>query len=93
MKTKWPPRWIYYVSINFISAKTRSLELMKAYLWSTNDGNASLTLNGRRGSLQGTKPAIGKIWNYSYSYFNSRKKVRSAIAHSWLQILRYKQHQ
>ena len=45
MKTKWPPHWIYYASIGYISAKTQSLVLMKAYLWSTNDGKASWTVN------------------------------------------------
>ena len=59
---------------------------MNAYLWSTYDGNASWTVNGRQGHRQGTKPASGKIANcsYSYSYSYSRKKVCSAIAHSWL---------
>ena len=66
---------------------------MNAYLWSINDGNAIWTLNRRQGPRQGTKPASGKIVNCSYSYSYSRKKVCSAIAHSWLQILLYKQHQ
>ena len=33
-------------SIGYISAKMRSSALMKVYLWSTNDGNASWTVNG-----------------------------------------------
>ena len=32
MKTKWPPRWIYYTSICYISAKMRSSVLMKGLL-------------------------------------------------------------
>ena len=51
---------------------------MRVYLWSTNDGNASWTVNGRQGPQQGTKPVRGKIANcsysYSYSYSYSRKK-------------------
>ena len=35
--------------------------LMKGYLWSTNNGNASWTIKGHQGLLQGTKPASGKI--------------------------------
>ena len=46
MKAKWPPHWIYYASIGYISAKTWSSALMKAYLWSTNNGNVSWTVNG-----------------------------------------------
>ena len=68
MKTEWPPHWMYYAFITYISAKTRSSVLMKAYLWSTNNGNASLTVNGHQGSRQGTKTASGKIVNCSYSY-------------------------
>ena len=90
MKTEWPPHWIYYASIGYISAKTRSSALKKAYLWSTNDGNASWTVNGRQGPWQGTKPASGKIAICSYSYSYSRKEVCSTTAHSWLQILLYK---
>ena len=37
---------------------------MNAYLWSTNNGNASWTLNGRQGPRQGKKPASGKIANF-----------------------------
>ena len=33
----------------YISAKTRSSALMKAYVWSTNDDNASCTVKGRQG--------------------------------------------
>ena len=40
---------------------------MKAYLWSTNDVNASWTVNGPQGPRQGTKPVNGKIANCSYS--------------------------
>ena len=43
---------------------------MKAYLWSTSDGNASWTVNGRQGPRQGTKPASGKIANFSYYYYS-----------------------
>ena len=87
MKTKWPPHWIYYVSIAYISVKTQSSALMEAYLWSTDNGNASWTVNGRQGPRQGTKPASGKIANcsYSHSYYSySRKNVCSTTAHSWM---------
>ena len=58
---------------------------MKAYLWSTNDGKATWTINGRQRSRQGTKPASGKIANFSYSYsYYSRKNVYSTTAHSWM---------
>ena len=33
---------------------------MEAYLWSTNDGNASWIINGRQAPKQGTKLASGK---------------------------------
>ena len=49
MKTKWPPHWIYYASFTYISAETCSSVRMKAYLWSTNDGNASWSVNGSQG--------------------------------------------
>ena len=64
-------QWIYYASIAYISAKTRSLALMNAYLWSTNDGNASWAVNGREGPRQGTEPASGKIANCSSYYYYS----------------------
>ena len=60
---------------------------MKAYVWSTNDGIASWTVNGCQGHKQGTKLASGKIANcfYSYSsYSYSRKIVYSTTARSWL---------
>ena len=63
---------------------------MKAYLWSTNEGNASWTVNGRQGSRQGTKPASGNITNCSSSYYYSCKNVYFMTAHSWMQILLYK---
>ena len=49
---------------------------MKAYQLSTNDGNASWTVNGCHGPRQGTKAANGKITNCSSSssYYYSRKK-------------------
>ena len=37
--------------------------LMKAYLWSTNDDDASWTVNGRQRRQQGMKPGSGKIAN------------------------------
>ena len=78
MKTKWPPHWIYYASIAYISAKMRSSALMKAYLWSTNDGNASWTVDGHQGPWQGTKPASGKIANFSY--YSYSRKIHSTTA-------------
>ena len=59
---------------------------MKAYLWSTNDGNASWTVNGRQEPRQGTKPASGKIANCSSYYFYSRKNVYSTTAHSCMDV-------
>ena len=66
---------MYYTSIDYISAKTHCSALMKAYLWSTNDGDASWNVDGLQGPQQDTKPASGKIANCSYSYssFYSRK--------------------
>ena len=55
---------------------------MKAYLWSTNDDNASWIVNGRHGLWQGTKPASGKIANCFPSYSYSRKNIYSTTAHS-----------
>ena len=43
---------------------------MKAYVWSTNDGNASWTVNGSR---QGTKQASGKIENCSNYYYYQKQ--------------------
>ena len=78
---KWPPCWIYYPSISCIAAKAQSSAFMKAYLMSTNGGNASWTVNGCQEPRQGTKPASGKIANSS-SY--SCKIVYSTTAHSWM---------
>ena len=79
MKTKWQPRWMYYASIcnACISAKTWSSALMKAHLWSTNDGNTSWTINGRQGHCQDIKPASGKIAKcfYSYSFYSCKKFI------------------
>ena len=47
---------------------------MKAYLWSTNDGNAVWTVNGRQGPRQGKKPANGKIANFLL-LFSQRKRI------------------
>ena len=76
MKAKGRPHWIYYAPIVYISAKTRSSALMKAYLWSTNDGNTSWIVNECQGPRQGTKPASGKIANCSYYsyYYKTRTK-------------------
>ena len=62
-KQNGPSHWIYYASVAYISAKTCSSRLMKAYLWSTNDGSASWTVDGCQGRRQGTKSASGKIAN------------------------------
>ena len=48
-ETKWPPCWIYYASIAYIPAKTRSLSLIKDYLSSISDCNVSCTVYGRQG--------------------------------------------
>ena len=57
---------------------------MKAFSWSTNDGNASWTVNGSQRPRQGTKPASGKIANCSSYYYSfksySRKKIYFMIA-------------
>ena len=50
------PLDIYDASIAYISAQTRSSVLMKAYLWSTNNGNAS-------GPLMDVKD-LGKVRNW-----------------------------
>ena len=42
MKAKWHPHWLYYAAIGYISAKMQNSVLMKAYLRSTNDGNAKM---------------------------------------------------
>ena len=57
---------------------------MKAYLWSTNDCNASWISKWRQGPRQGTKPVSGKIMNCSFYYYSyySRKKVYSKTADS-----------
>ena len=60
-KTKWPPHWIPYTSIAYISAKMWSSVLRKAYLWSTNDGSTSWTVNKRQAPRQGTKLESLKI--------------------------------
>ena len=41
---------------------------MNAYLWCTNNVNASWTVNGHQGPWQSTKPAGGKIANCSAAY-------------------------
>ena len=80
-KTKWPPHCIYYASIDYISRKTRSSSLMKAYLWSTNDANASWTVNGRQWPpQQGTKPASGKVVNFS-SYSSCKTFIPRQLNH------------
>ena len=47
--------------LKYISSKMRSSALVKAYLWSSNDGKASWIIRGRQGHRQGTKPVSGKI--------------------------------
>ena len=42
---------------------------MKAYLWSSNNGNASWTINGHQEPWQSAKPASGNIAKYSYYSF------------------------
>ena len=46
-------------------------------LWSTDDGNASWTVNGRHGPRQGAKLASGKIANCSS--YSSFKVVDTAL--------------
>ena len=76
---------MYHASNANISAKTRGSALMKAYLWSTNIGNAIA------GLLMDVKDT-GKVRNQRVA--KSRivltlvvKKVYSTIAHSWLRLL------
>ena len=59
-RKKWPHHWISCTSINYISATTWSSALTKACLWSTNNCNASWTVNGCQGPWQGMKPASDK---------------------------------
>ena len=76
--------WIYYAPIAFSSVKTPSSFLMKAYLWFTNDGNASWTINGRQGPRQGTKPASGEITNppsFYYYFYSCKKFGRQKLIH------------
>ena len=58
--------------LTHISVKMCTSTLLKVYLWSTNDGKASWTVNGRRRRWQGTNTASGKTLNsyssYSYSH-------------------------
>ena len=90
-KTKWPPRWIYYASNAYISVKTWTLALTKAYLWSTSDSKTYWTVNRRHQHRLGTEPESGKIANcsyssysYSYSYsYSSRKNLYSIITQSY----------
>ena len=60
MKPKWPPHWIYYASIAYISGKMWSSVLIKAYLWSINDGNASWNGNGCQGPRQVRNRQVAK---------------------------------
>ena len=83
-KTNWLPQWIYYASNAYISAKMETFTLMKVYLWTTTDSKTRQTFKGRQKHRQGTKPASGKIENFSYSYSYSGQKVHSTIAHWWL---------
>ena len=64
MKAKWLPHWMYYASIAYIFAEMRSSTLMKAYSWSTNNDNASWTINLCQRPQQGTKLVKGKIANF-----------------------------
>ena len=56
---------------------------MKAYLWSTSDGKANWTVNGRLRHRQGMKPESGKIagkvWN--------QKVAKSQIVLSLIPII------
>ena len=66
---------MYYVSNACIFVKMGTSALMKAYVWSTNSGNASWTVN--QGHRQGMKPANvmklanGKIAKSSKSLFHN----------------------
>ena len=64
---------MYCVSNPYISIHTGTLALTKVYIWFTNNGKASWTINTHQRYQQGTKPASGKIVNYfsSYSYTHS----------------------
>ena len=72
---------MYYTSYALFSAKSCSSVLMKAYVWSTNDGNASWTVNVCQGPWQGTKPASGKSTKCSYYSYYACKKGYSTTAH------------
>ena len=57
---------------------------MKAYRWSTNDGNAHWTVDGRQGPRQGTKLTSGKIAIVLIIILIILvKKLYSTTAHSW----------
>ena len=50
-----------------ISVKPWTSALTKVYLWYTDDGKVSWTINGHQRHQQGKKPVSGKITNRSYS--------------------------
>ena len=82
---------IYYASIDYISAETRSSAFMKVYLWSTNYDNATLTVYWRQGPRQGTKLTSGEIAYFSsYYYHYPCKIIYSTTADSSIQKLLYK---
>ena len=56
---------MYYASKAYISAKTWTSALMKAYLSSTTNDKAWWIVTRYQKWWQGTKPASGKIANYS----------------------------
>ena len=76
-KANWPPSWLYYASNAYISAKTGTTALMKAYIWSTRCDKANLKFssNWRQRHWQSTKPESSKIANCSYSFSSHSLKM------------------
>ena len=67
----WKPPLKNFRSAIDIVAKTWTSALMKVCPWTTIDGNAYWTSNGRQRHQQGTKTVSGKITNwFSYSSYS-----------------------
>ena len=72
----WKPPLKNSRSATDILVKMWTSALMKAYLWTTTDGNAYWTINGRQRHRQGMNPPSGKIANCSsYSSYSCQKSL------------------
>ena len=84
---------MYYTSNAYISAKLWSSALMKPYLWSANDGNASWTVNGRQVSrtLSRYETDEWQEWNalytsYLFPWQNTVARKTDMTSRYWLPI-------